>query len=117
MSQFLRLRRITRSLTGGLFKGATHVEPDCLMIFNDLGLQLKPDTLKILTRSAVFREELRMQLELTEKELGKSVLETPERIHPNLNPKVYEEGQQVAISITIQGEEFLLARFDLSQAG
>lgn len=117
MSQLNRLKRISRSLAGTLFKGSAHVEPDCLMIFNDLGFQMKPETLLALTRSAVMAEELRMQLEQTEKELGKSVLDGPERINPDLKPKVYQEGNEVTVSITIKGEEYLLARFDLSQAG
>lgn len=119
MSNYSRLKRLTRAWIGSMRKRRrpnAYEQDDPRMIFTELGLQMSPETLSTLSDNSYYREDFLVQLHSAEEELNLDLVLDNTSIDPVWDPKVYEENGKVMITATVDGEETIVAEFNLNEA-
>lgn len=118
MSDFLRLKRLAKSLLLNLGKKRAQYYnfEDAKMMINDLGLSIPPDLLAKLVDSNVILDDFLTCIYQLEDAIGKNDVITEDMtIHPKYEPKVYVEGQRIAFTAKygfLQKEETVFAEYN-----
>ncbi len=114
MANIDRLKRVVGSWVGSFRKRrrpGVYEQDDPRMIINNLGLQLSPEALSFIVDSQFHREDMLMQIYAAEEELDCDLVVDNTRLDPARSPKVYEEKDQIAITVTVKGEEIVVVHF------
>ena len=102
MSEIARLKRIAKSMLPYFNTKRTiyYNFEDAKMIINDLGFQIPAEMLAQLLDSDTILDDFLSCLYQLEDDYGKSVLTESSVLLPELQPKVYVEGQRIAFTVT-----------------
>jgi hypothetical protein len=116
MSEFQRFKRIVRSWVGGVRhrkkrRVGTYENDDALLILNDLGWKMSPAALEHVAGNSIRREDFLMQLYAAEDDLGVDLIRDNVMLNPDLNPQVYEVENKIGFTVTVKGDEYLVAEF------
>jgi hypothetical protein len=116
MSEFARLKRIVGSWIGATRirkkrRSATYQDDNALLILTDLGMLMSPDALVYVSNNSTRREDFLMQLYAAEEDLRIDIIRDNVMIDPTWNPKVYEVEGKIGFTVTVKGEEYLVAEF------
>lgn len=113
MSNLKRFTRILKSWKGKISRDEYYEVDDAFMILTDLGLQMSPETLEYLTSKDIFKNDFIDGIYAAEEKIGKMIIIDHQRIDPDYDPKVYEEGKEVFFTVKIKGKETVFAEFPL----
>ncbi len=117
MSEFSRLKRITKSLLPSLRKHRENYYnfEDARMAINDLGMGIAPELLLKLVGNDAILDDFIGSLYQLEDDFGKPVLNASSVILPELQPKVYTEGERIAFTVTygtFRKQEIVFAEYN-----
>lgn len=118
MSELHRLKRVFDSWIGQIRKGkkrrvGVYEEDDALLIINDLGMKMSPEALVFMTENSTRREDFLMQVYIAEDELDLDLIRDNVMIDPLYDPQVYEEEGKVVFAATVDGDEYVIAEFEM----
>ena len=115
MSNLKRLERVVKSWTGKLTRKRKYyyTTENVRLIITDLGIQISPEVFEWLTTNTVAQEEFISQVHESEEVLGIGIVRDFDKIHPELDAKVYEDGQTVMFTLTYKGKERIFAELEL----
>ncbi|MBX7241803.1 MAG: hypothetical protein K1X92_08645 [Bacteroidia bacterium] len=120
MSEISRLKRLAKSLISSLNKSRSHYYSfeDAKMAINELGMSIPPDLLAKLLDSDSLLDDFLSNLYTLEDDYGKPVLNASSAIIPELQPKVYAEGQRIAFTVTygtFRKQEVIFAEYNFGE--
>ncbi len=120
MSEISRLKRLAKSLLSPISNRRSNYYSfeDAKMAINELGMSIPPDLLAKMLDSDSILDDFLSNLYLLEDDYGKPVLNSSSEILPELQPKVYAEGQRLAFTVTygtFRKQEVIFAEYNFGE--
>ena len=115
MSEFKRLKRLTKSLIPRFPRsGQKNYSPsDARMMISELGIHMPSEVYTYLVeRDAILDDFINSIYEL-ERKLRRKVVTDMATIDEELNPQVYVEDGMAGFSVTHKGEEIVFAEYEV----
>ncbi|MEM6261286.1 MAG: hypothetical protein AAGI38_02180 [Bacteroidota bacterium] len=117
MSEYYRFKRLIRSMMPDFSRRKAsnwYSSADVRMVINDLAFDIPPKVLKAMTTNDRLLDDFTNKLYLLEEELERKVVTDFAVLDPNLEPKVFVEGNRLGFTVMYRGKRLMFAEYTIN---